>query len=121
MSSLDTIILFFDKVFRTPTLYFTCAQKNHTSCSSQVLFFFLQPVQDVDYPAATLCIAKGHDTGEYVRSIFNNFVFAEEWEKESSELKELFQPFLDGTSSAADGGFIGWGVGKLFIDWARYL
>jgi hypothetical protein len=53
-------------------------------------------VQEVDFPAVTLCNPKGQDTGEYVRAIFNNFVFLEKnVTTKSSRLKELFKPFLD--------------------------
>jgi hypothetical protein len=61
-------------------------------------------VQEVDYPAVTLCNPRGHDTGEYVRAIFNNFVFLEKRKTKlsdglkggkSAKLKDIFQPFLD--------------------------
>jgi hypothetical protein len=42
-------------------------------------------VQEVDYPAVTLCNPRGHDTGEYVRAIFNNFVFLEKRKTKLSE------------------------------------
>jgi hypothetical protein len=53
-------------------------------------------VQEVDFPAVTLCNPKGQDTGEYVRAVFNNFVFLEKKvANKSSRLKELFKPFMD--------------------------
>jgi hypothetical protein len=59
-------------------------------------FISFQPVQEVDFPAVTLCNPKGHDTGEYVRAVFNNFLFLEKnVANKSSRLKELFKPFMD--------------------------
>jgi hypothetical protein len=75
----------------------------------------LQHVQDVDYPAVTLCNAKGHDTGEYVRSIFNNFVFLEELTNKSSNLKNMFQPFLDDVTEFQ---FKSRRLGRSFFEWA---
>jgi hypothetical protein len=75
----------------------------------------LQHVQDVDYPAVTFCNAKGHDTGDYVRSIFNNFVFLEEQTNKSTNLKNMFQPFLDGVTEYR---YTKKGLGRPFFKWA---
>lgn len=37
--------------------------------------FALQPVTEVNFPSVTLCNARGLDTGEYVRNVFNNLAF----------------------------------------------
>jgi hypothetical protein len=59
-------------------------------------------VQEVDFPAVTLCNPTGHDTGEYVRAIFNNFLFLEKnVTTKSSRLKEAFKPFMDVAVSKA--------------------
>jgi hypothetical protein len=72
-------------------------------------------VQDVDFPAVTFCNPQGHDTGEYVRAIFNNFAFLEETQSEiqnttmkSARLKEIFAPFLPvySTKSMSYGLFV---------------
>jgi hypothetical protein len=71
-------------------------------------------VQEVNFPAVTLCNPRGHDTGEYVRAIFNNFAFLEKNNTrlangskggKSAKLKEIFQPFLDHTSTSAFGEY----------------
>lgn len=75
---------------------------------------YFQSVQLVDFPALTLCNPRGHDVGEYVRSVFNNFDFLEKvtTEKGSARLKRKFQPFLDEVTEK-------WTEEKTpFIEWA---
>jgi hypothetical protein len=71
------------------------------------------------FPAVTLCNPRGHDTGEYVRAIFNNFAFLEKNNnkvangskaRKSAKLKEMFKPFLDETSKYT--------LGNYFVLWA---
>ena len=57
------------------------------------MFFLFQPVTEVNFPAVTFCNPYGHDTGEYVRAVFNNFEFPEDdWELIESEVVE---PLMD--------------------------
>jgi hypothetical protein len=44
-----------------------------------------------------LCNPRGHDVGEYVRTVFDNFLFLEKDKTEngSARLKAMFQPFLE--------------------------
>jgi hypothetical protein len=67
----------------------------------------------------TLCNPRGHDTGEYVRAIFNNFVFVETAQEQyvtdrnnsgSSRLKNIFEPFLKITSRET--------LGTEMLNWA---
>jgi hypothetical protein len=44
----------------------------------------------------TFCNPNSHDSGEYVRSVFNNFVFVDKaGENKSAKLKEAFKDFTE--------------------------
>ncbi len=48
----------------------------------------------MDFPALTLCNPRGHNTGEYVRSVFNNLDFyledpTFEWQTDSNQVRKL--------------------------------
>jgi hypothetical protein len=44
----------------------------------------------------TFCNPNSHDSGEYVRSVFNNFVFVDKaGENKSAKLKEAFYNFIE--------------------------
>jgi hypothetical protein len=70
-------------------------------------------VHEVDFPAVTFCNPRGHDTGEYVRSIFDNFDFLNttEFQTDSDRLKELFAPFLTAVAKES--------FGTNLIEWSR--
>jgi hypothetical protein len=72
-------------------------------------------VQEVDFPAVTFCNPRGLDVGEYVRAIFNNFMFLEKktTKKGSYRLKKMFTKFLDKATGGTRKG-----LGYFFIKWA---
>jgi hypothetical protein len=83
--------------------------------------FCSQSVQEVDFPSVTICNQRGHDAGEYVRSIFNNFAFLERVGREngsSARLQKMFQPFLDRVT--VSGSAMENALSSNFIVWARY-
>jgi hypothetical protein len=77
-----------------------------------VTFVSVQAVQGVDFPAVTLCNPNGHDTGEYVRAIFNNFQFLEKHDKttKSARAKKMFDFFLR---------TVQYGFQSNLFDWAK--
>jgi hypothetical protein len=78
------------------------------------MLYSMQAVQGVDFPAVTLCNPNGHDTGEYVRAIFNNFEFLEKnvMPTKSARLKKMFKSFLETVQSVSLGGYD-------LTDWSR--
>ena len=68
----------------------------------------------MNYPAITMCNRRGHNSGEYVRAVFNNFDFlvkeADVKKTEVQELRKSFKDFLEGTSDELLRNFQGgWG------------
>ncbi len=70
----------------------------HCQIDNTLRISFLQPITEVDYPALTFCNPDGYDTGEYVRTVFNNFAFKESTDvganSESQKLRGAFDGYI---------------------------
>ena len=67
-------------------------------------------LREVPYPAITICNPNGHDVGEYIRAVFDNFEYSCESDKcEKSRLLRTDFPGFSSESGAAVSNFHGVG------------
>ena len=64
-----------------------------------VIDSFTLPVTELPYPAITICKKRGHDPGEYLRAVFNQFQYAYRKDEAGScdktaDLRDHYRSFI---------------------------